>query len=191
MKGTNQGAVPAKRIAIACVSVGVVALLLASALPVFAAPKKSSDKHQGQTTSSEKTRGEKTNGGSASPDATNKTVSQSGGDILTNAVESPSPANHVAITLTEDSSSGSGGSTDSVSDQLPSGFDVTAINSRKFSCTGKGTDAVTCTRKHQNKVVTFKQATIKIVAKAPTAGGYSNVATDSYGNYTSTPFEVQ
>jgi hypothetical protein len=181
-KGTNQGGAPAKRIAILCMSVAVVALLLAaSALPVFAVSKKSSDTTNGDTTS----------GGTVSPDATNKTSSTTDGDKLTNAVKSPSPVDHVAITLTEDSRHALAGSANGVQDQLPSGFTVTSIKAPKFDCTGEGTDLVSCNRKNQSEFITYKVATIKIVAMAPSVADYTNEADDTYSNTTSTLFEVR
>jgi hypothetical protein len=182
VRAKYRGMTHAKRIAIVCASVALLALLLAaSALPVFAASKQAS----------ETTRGETTNDSTVSPNITNETSTTSDGDTLTNAIVSPSPIKHVPITLTEDSSNACCGSVDLVNDQLPSGFNVMSIKSRKFSCTGKGTDAVHCTRRHIGQSITFKQATIKIVAKAPSTGNYTNEANDSYNNNPATRFEVQ
>jgi hypothetical protein len=191
-KGTNQGGAPMRRIAILCMSVAVVALLLAaSALPVFAASKKSSDTTNGdttngQTTSGGTTNGDTTNGGTVSPDATNKSSDQHAGDKLTNAVKSPSPKNNVQITLTEDGTNAPAGVAEEVLDALPSGFKIKSVKSSYYSCAKSGNEAL-C----ENFSGKQKKVTIDIVAKAPKSGKYTNIAEDTYGNNTSTDFKVK
>jgi hypothetical protein len=194
-KGTNQGGAPARRIAILCMSVAVVALLLvASALPVFAASKKSSDTTNGQTTNGDTTNGDTTSGdttsgGTVSPDATNKSSDKHSGDKLTNTVKSPSPKNNVQITLTEDGTNAPAGVAEEVIDALPSGFNIKSVKSSYYSCSKSSTDsnAAFC----QNFADKQKKATIDIVAKAPKSGKYTNTAEDNYGNVTETPFKVK
>jgi hypothetical protein len=178
VKETNQGKAPARRIAILCMSVAVVALLLAaSAVSVLAATKKSSDTTSGRTT----------NGGTASPDTTNKSSDKHSGDKLTNEVKSPSPQNKVQITLTEDGTNATSGVAAGVIDILPSGFKIKSITSSYYSCTGESTNEAQC----YNISETNTKKTIKIVAKAPKSGKYTNQAVDNYNNYTWTPFKVK
>jgi hypothetical protein len=191
VKGTNGGVAPKKRIAIVCMSVAVVALLLAaSALPALAASKKSSDTTNGdttngQTTSGDTTSGDTTSGGSVSPDATNKSSDKHAGDKLTNEVKSPSPKDKVKITLTEDGTNAPGGVAEDVTDTLPSGFKITSVTSSYYTCT-KDKNTAECT----NFADKQKKETINIVAKAPKSGTYKNKAEDDYGNSTSTSFKV-
>jgi hypothetical protein len=194
VKGTNGGEAPKKRIAIVCMSVAVVALLLAaSALPALAASKKSSGQTtNGQTTNGQTTSGDTTNGqttsgdGTVSPDATNTDSDTTNRDTLTNEVQSPSTKNNVAITLTEDSRHAKDGPANGVIDQLPSGFKIQSIKAPDFNCSGKGSNTATCDRNSN-----YNTAKIKIVAKAPKSGNYKNKAQDTYGNNTSTDFKVK
>lgn len=190
-KGTNQGVPPVKRIAIVCVSVAVVALLLAaSAVPVFAASKKSSETTNEQTTGGGTTGGSTTGGGttsdgSASPDAVKQSSATNCGDTLINAVQSPSPKNNVLIVLEENSRNACDGPANGVLDQLPSGFKIKTINAPDFNCSGVGTDTAECSRN-----TNYNKAYIKIKAKTQNTGRYQNEAQDTYNNYTYTNFRV-